>query len=55
MASVELPVVSSLDWVAVAITAVASVLLFVRGWSVLRVLAVCAALGLAQAAVVSLV
>ncbi len=54
VATLELPVVTSVDWVAVAITAVAALLLFVRGWSVLRVLGVCAALGLAQAAVAAM-
>jgi chromate transporter len=45
-ASVELPVLSTVRWVAVVITVVAAVLLFKVKWSVLRTLGVCAALGL---------
>ena len=39
------PVLSAVDPVAVALLALASVLLFARGWSVLRTLALCAAVG----------
>ncbi len=42
----EMPVISSVDWLAVTITLVAGWLLLGRGWSVLRTLGVCAALGL---------
>jgi len=42
----DLPVLSSWDPVAFAITAVALVLIFALKWSTMRVLAVCAALGL---------
>jgi len=42
----EVPVLSSINWIAVAIAAVAAVLLFKVKWSVLRVLGVCAVLGL---------
>jgi chromate transporter len=45
--SLELPVPGTVRWVAVAITVVASVLLFRLRWPVLRTLGVCAALGVA--------
>lgn len=45
--SLELPVLGSADPVAFAITAVALVLMLVRGWSPLRTLGLCALLGLA--------
>jgi chromate transporter len=41
----SVPVLSAVDPVAVALLALASVLLFARGWSVLRTLALCAAVG----------
>lgn len=44
--SLDLPLLDSIRWVAVAIAGVAALLLFKAGWSVLRTLAVCAALGL---------
>lgn len=43
----ELPVLASWDPVALAITVVACLLMFGRGWSPLRTLGVCALLGLA--------
>lgn len=43
--AVDLPVLPSADPVAFGILAVASLLLFWRGWSVLRVLGACAAIG----------
>jgi chromate transporter len=46
IASLELPVLDSVRWTAVAIGVVAGVLLFRLKWSVLRTLGVCAALGL---------
>jgi chromate transporter len=46
VASLEVPVLDSIRWVAVAIGAVAAVLLFRVKWSVLRTLGVCAVLGL---------
>jgi chromate transporter len=45
-ASLELPVLASVRWVAVVIGLIAAVLLFKAKWSVLRTLGVCAALGL---------
>lgn len=45
--SLDLPVLESWDPVAWAITAVALYLIFARKWSTLRVLALCALLGLA--------
>jgi chromate transporter len=45
-ASLQVPVLGTVRWVSVAITAVAAVLLFRAKWSVLRTLGVCAALGL---------
>jgi chromate transporter len=45
-AHVDLPVLSSWDPVAFAITAVALVLMFARGWSPLKTLGACAVLGL---------
>ena len=45
----ELPVLSSWDPVAFAITAVALALIFGRRWSTMRILGVCAVLGLASA------
>lgn len=48
--SVELPRLATLDPVAVGVTAVAAVLLLVRGWSPLRTLAACAGVGLALGA-----
>ena len=45
--ALELPDFSTLRWVAVAIAAVAAVLVFALEWSVLRTLALCAAVGLA--------
>jgi chromate transporter len=45
-ASLQVPVLGTVRWVSVAITAVAAVLLFKAKWSVLRTLGVCAALGL---------
>jgi chromate transporter len=42
---VALPVLSSVDPVAVGLLGLASMLLFARGWSVLRTLALCAAVG----------
>ena len=45
--SVDLPLLGSVEPVAVGIALVAAVLLFRLQWSVLRTLAVCAALGLA--------
>jgi chromate transporter len=47
----DLPVLSSWDPVAFAITAVALVLMFARGWSPLKTLGVCAVLGLAASLV----
>ena len=47
----EVPVISSLQPTAVAIAVVAALLIFWRGWSVLRTLGVCAVLGLLTAAV----
>jgi chromate transporter len=44
-AAVEIPVLSSVDPVAVGIAVVAGVLTWVLGWSVLRILAACALLG----------
>lgn len=50
----EYPVLSSVDWAALAITALGAALIFWRGWSVLRTLGACAlagvVLGLALAA-----
>ena len=45
--SLELPDVSTVRWVVLAIAVVAAVLLFRVRWSVLRTLGVCAVLGLA--------
>jgi chromate transporter len=45
--SLELPDVSTVRWVVLAIAVVAAVLLFRLRWSVLRTLGVCAVLGLA--------
>lgn len=45
-ANMDLPMISSWDPVAFAITAVAIALIFWRGWSTLRTLGVCALLGL---------
>ena len=45
-ASFDVPVLGTVRWVSVAITAVAAVLLFKVKWSVLRTLGVCAAVGL---------
>ena len=45
-ASFNVPVLGTVRWVSVAITAVAAVLLFKVKWSVLRTLGVCAAVGL---------
>ncbi|MCH1865745.1 chromate efflux transporter [Nocardioides sp. CFH 31398] len=42
---VEYPVLTSLQWAPLAIAVVAGLLLFWRGWSVLRTLGVCALLG----------
>ena len=47
----ELPDPASLQPAAVAIAAVAGLLIFWRGWSVLRTLGVCAVLGLATAVI----
>jgi len=47
LVSLELPVLDSISWVAVAIGVVAAVLLFQLRWPVLRTLGVCALLGLA--------
>jgi chromate transporter len=44
--NLDLPVLSSWDPVAFAITGVALVLIFARKWSTMRTLGVCAALGL---------
>jgi chromate transporter len=44
--ALQIPDVSTIRWTPVAITAVAAVLIFRLNWSVLRVLGVCAALGL---------
>ena len=44
--TVELPVLATLDWVAVVVALLAAFLLLRAGWSVLRTLGVCAALGL---------
>jgi chromate transporter len=46
---VEYPQLDTIQWDALAIAAVACALIFWRGWSVLRVLAVCAMLGVAFA------
>lgn len=50
----EYPVLTSVDWAALAITALGAALVFWRGWSVLRTLGACAlagiVLGLALAA-----
>lgn len=43
--SFEVPLVSSIQWAALAITALGCALLFWRGWSVLRTLGVCALAG----------
>jgi chromate transporter len=51
--SLELPVLDSLRPVALGISLLAAVLLFRMRWSVLRVLGVCAALGLAQGLITS--
>jgi chromate transporter len=48
-AAVEIPVLSSVDPVAVGIAVVAGVLTWVLGWSVLRILAACALLGVVAA------
>ena len=50
-ATLDLPVLSSADPVAFAITAVALALVFVARWSTMRTLGVCAALGLASTVV----
>ncbi len=47
-AALDVPVLSSWDPVAFAITAIAVALIFGRGWSTLRTLGVCAVLGLAS-------
>ena len=52
---VEYPHLASVDVTAVAITAVGALLIFRRGWSVLRTLGVCALLGIAVAVGSSLV
>jgi chromate transporter len=39
---------SGIDWAAIALMIVASLLLFVRQWSILRVIAICAAAGLVR-------
>jgi chromate transporter len=41
----EYPVLSSVDWAALAITALGGALVFWRGWSVLRTLGACALAG----------
>ena len=46
---VEYPHLATIQWDALAISALACLLIFWRGWSVLRVLGVCAALGAALA------
>jgi chromate transporter len=51
---VEYPHLATIQWGAVAIAALACVLIFWRGWSVLRVLGVCAALGTALAGIAAL-
>jgi chromate transporter len=53
--SFEVPVWSSVDWAALAITALAFFLVFRAGWSVLRVLGACAAAGLAVSGLLALV
>jgi chromate transporter len=45
------PLLASFDWRAALIAAVAGLLAFRLGWSVLRILAVCAALGLGFASI----
>ncbi len=45
--NVEYPLLGSVNWAAVAITALGCALIFWRGWSVLRTLGVCALVGLA--------
>lgn len=45
--SLDVPVLASADATAFAITAVALAVIFLRGWSPLRTLGLCAALGLA--------
>ena len=52
---VEIPLVASWDFQAFAITAVALILMFWRGWSPLRTLGLCAALGLLVFAVTPVV
>jgi chromate transporter len=47
IASVQLPILGSVRWVAIAIGVVAAILLFKANWSVLRTLGLCALLGLA--------
>ena len=42
----EVPVPGSLQWAALAITALGCALIFWRGWSVLRTLGVCALAGI---------
>jgi chromate transporter len=42
----EYPVLSSVDWAALAITALGAALIFWRGWSVLRTLGACALAGI---------
>lgn len=48
--AIDLPVLATLDWRAAAIAAAAALLVFRLKWNVIRVLAVCAAAGLALAA-----
>ena len=49
------PVVSSIQWDAVAIMVLGCVLIFGRGWSVLRTLAACAVAGIALYGVAALI
>ena len=46
-ASFEVPVLDTVHWAAVAITVLGCALIFWRGWSMLRTLAACAAVGIA--------
>ena len=46
MLDFEVPVLGSIQWAALAITALGCALIFWRGWSVLRTLGVCALTGL---------
>lgn len=54
-ARIELPVVTTLDPLALGIAILAAVLLFRLRWSVLRTLGICAAVGVASAAVAVLI